>query len=591
MVMSSDAWRRYRRSILGGFTLLALLCLPVLNDPLLLDEAIFAGTMRSVAETGDFRYYAGIARGWQPGLWHPPTYISYVAGWFGVFGASSLVARTATVLFSLLTVPALAFLAAQLATRTVPGDERTVVAGSIGFYITSPLVIQNATLVDIDGSLLALVVTLFVAWTVTTLEGDQSDRRLYGGTTVWFAALSWVKFGALPVLLVCLVGYVTLKQGRRQGGGVGVAAVIGFAGFVLSWGVVAWLFDLSVITPFAHNFGSLLDGGSGTGTGKRILLSAWTAYLEVLWLSPFLGALALLAAADGQGPTTGSIFERVQKTLTDRALLLFPLTISLLTLFQYALLAKAPYGFPKYLGIATPLLCAVAATWLPRVRDATRTGRKRHLLGALVLVAATVIVLLGDPFLVSFNDGYGTVVMQSATTLTGLLVSTLFVGGVLAYRLRPIDHRSLLAVGLVILLVGTNLGVLAVQVSADYSTRYNYGQRGTETVIAETQTAYTSLPEGERSSAVLPRDFAFYVDGEFHIVREYSAAEWRRERPPLVVIRTRKYYAVDSPLLDELRDTEGYRAQTYGSYVMFQRIKIPEESASPVEDWHVSGPA
>lgn len=550
-----------------GIGLLVVFSFPFIDDLLLLDEAIFAQTMRSFAEAGSFRYYAGVTRGWQTGLWHPPTYVIYGAVWSIVFGASSVIFRTATLLFTLLTVPLVGILASHLYPHpSRNGSGQRVVASAILLYVTSPLVVQNAALIDIDGSLLALAVTAFVTWTIVTFESKGPNRiTLYLGIAVWFAAISWIKFGVLPVLLVSTVAFVWLKLDFRRAVFVSIAAVSGFALFTLTWWIVAQTFGFSFLTPFLHNFGSLLEGGSHIQMQKRLLLSAWATYVEILWISPFLIVLAALVTVGG--------YESRKRTLREylaaRAPYVFCTSISLLTLLQYAVLAKVPYGFPKYLGIASPLLCAVAATSVPRVTDVITTQKDWILTSMLVILVAVMLLFVGDPFLVSFNEGYLAVFRRSALTVAGFVGAAVVVGTLLWRWNQDQDRRHLLVLLLMVLLLGSHVGVLTIQMTSDYSTRYNYGQSGTVAAVDATKAAYSSIPSEHRREAVLPRDFAFYVDGEFQIVREYSVTELEREKPPLVVLRTRKYYAVDSPIFRALRASEEYEMRRYGSYVLF----------------------
>lgn len=575
----NSRFKRYQCWItVAGVGVLVALSIPFIKDLVILDEAIFAQTMRTFARTGSFTYYAGVTRGWQTGLWHPPTYVIYAALWSLVFGASSVVFRTATLLFTLITVPLVGLLATTLYRRSShSGSERWVIASATLLYVASPLVVQNATLIDIDGSLLALVVTGYVIWIISRIErSGRNESTVYLGIAVWFTALSWIKFGALPVLLACTVGYLYLKRGRRQSLMAAIAAVTGFVVFTFSWWLVAQTFDFSFLTPFLHNFGSIIEGGSQIQTDKRLLLSAWAAYLEVLWLSPFLAVLAIFVLVDGYPSTHQSIRE----FLASRGAYAFAISIAFLTLIQYAVLAKVPYGFPKYLGIAMPLLCAVAATAAPRAVSAIQSSSAQTRIYLLIIGVSLAILALGDPFLVSFNAGYGTVVRQSAVTVAGFVGVGLTVWAYLRLRCQNLDRATIIPLVLFVLLIGTNLGILTLQVSADYSTRYNYGQQGTNAVIDETQAVYSSLPVEYRSESVLPRDFAFYIDGEFHIVREYSVTELNRRQPRLIVLRTRKYYSVDSPIYRKLRTSNNYTIRQYGSYAMFLRDDIDGRTGS-----------
>lgn len=547
-----------------GMAALVLFSVPFVNDPLLVDEAIFASTIRNLTQYGVPEYYAGEHEGMKSGLWHPPTYIYYVSIWFRFVNASSLVARTTTLLFSVLTVPVVALTANHLSLDAERIDPDYAVASAVVAYVGSPLVVQNATLIDIDGSVLALLVSAMILWVVGTF-GSERTRGWHAliGTGLWFGAVAWVKFGVLPVLLLTVPIYVAHQRGLRRGGAVLLASVVGLLGFVGSWWLVSEWVGLSFVQPFAHNFGTVLNGQS-VSAQKRVLLSTWGLYSELLWLSPFLFVLAAVNAVNTFPPRLSNGWRA--EIHADSALLF---TVATLTVLQYAVLAKVPYGFPKYLGVATPLFCSLAGAAVGRVAARDWVKHRQVLVGATVLTAMGTVAV-GDPHLVSFNDGYATVVRQTVTTVLGTLVVTALIVLILAHR-DVFTSRSGAVLCLIVLLVGTNGGVLALQASADYSTKYFYGSVGSSDAITATTERYDGLSPSERSESVLPVGFGFYVDGPFHVSKRYSVAELESDPPPLVVLRTRKYFAVRSPLLDALLSSERYHSRRYGSYVLFER--------------------
>lgn len=557
MIDSRLRTRKFFLTIFGGITALVLFSLPYFSDPLIVDEAIFSSTIRSLAEHGVPHYYAGESVGWKPGLWHPPTYIYYVSVWFSAFGSSAFVARLATFLFSVLTVPAIAWLTLTLSDAIGDTEQRTAVLIAVALYVISPLVIQNGTLVDIDGSILALAVTLFVAWVIRTFGSTPENwPRALGllGASIGFIA--WIKFGALPVLLLSTAVYVGYQYGPIRGFHVCLAAAGGLVAFTVSWGIVASLLDLSFISPFAHNFGSLFGGGTAISTQKHLLLSAWALYTEIAWLSPFLLGLSALALTD--------------RSRRLRSAPAFAFGIAALTILQYAVLAKVPYGFPKYLGIAMPLFSALAGVVVADVRRSVTELRTWIFLILIVISVATGMFLFGDPYIVPFNQGYTAVLNDTILTVTGVLGLTAVTGAIL-YRVRWTTQRHLVVAVLVVLLVGTNVGILAHQTSADYSTRYFYGIEGTDEAISATVDAYEDVPAERRSTTVVPVDFGFYIDGKFHAVKRYTVSEFEKNDPPLVVLRTQKYYAVESALFEQLKGSRQYTSERHGSYLIFTR--------------------
>lgn len=550
-----------------GSALFLVFSIPGLNDLVIVDEAIFASTIRSVSQTGVAKYYAGESVGSKGGLWHPPTYIYYVAAWFSSFGASSVVARIATLMFSLLTVPVVGLLGAKIAIETGDTDPKISATAAVLLYVTAPLVIQNGTLVDIDGSMLALGVSLFLYWALDNFEPTVDNwPRTFLGIVGWFACLTWIKFGMLPVLLLCFFIYTTYKEGLKRGVKAASGALAGIVIFILTWGVVSMIFDLSFVEPFIHNFGSILEGSRNISTQKRLLMSAWGLYIELLWLSPFLLIIGVMALFR---EVPSGVAELRRQTIQSGSALL--LSVSILTILQYAILAKVPYGFPKYLGIVTPLMSALGGVVAARTMLLRRSRKMWALSGGLVVVVALGIFLIRDPFLVSFNRGYGTVVRQSLGTLLSVAGLGTIVYLILSNSGQAIGKQQLVTTVLIILLLGMNGGLLAQQATADYSTQYFYGIEETEGAISETTSAYENLSTAEQKETVLPVDFGFYVDGRFHASKRYTVSDFRSNSPPLIVLRIRKYYAVDSPLLNAVRSSDRYTSERRGSYIIFRR--------------------
>lgn len=551
--------------IAGGIVALFGFAASQVIDPVIVDEAIFASTIRSLAETGTPRYYAGESVGMKNVLWHPPTYLYYVAAWFQLFGASSIVARAATLIFGLLTVPAVALLALSLARHANSVPKIPAAAGSVLIFVTSPLSIQNGTLIDIDGSILALVVVAFSIWTINKFE-TRPENWTYGliGIAFWFASIAWVKFGVLPVLLFCSVFYAAYQTNLRRGGHVAGAAIAGLLAFTVSWAVVAAALNLPFADPFVHNFGSFLSDERSVSAQKRVLLSAWGLYTEIIWFSPFLLALGAITVVD-HIPMRASELRNVK--IQGPPVFLF--AIAVLTVVQYAAIAKVPYGFPKYLGIATPLVSALSGLAIARTYSAVENCQTWLVAAGLIVAVGIGMYAIGDPYLVSFNEGYWSVIKHTAATIGGLaliavVVATVLVGG----RLLP--RRQRIALFLLIMLLGTNAGILTHQTTADYSTRYFYGVEGTEDALAATSEVYQNLSESERRASVMPVDFGFYIDGPFRASNRYTVHEMESESPPLVVLRTRKYYAVESPLIEALQASDEYESRRYGSYLVFR---------------------
>ncbi|AHG05301.1 hypothetical protein HALDL1_11040 [Halobacterium sp. DL1] len=561
-----------------------LAAIPSLSDNYIIDETVFVRGMRAVAVRGVPFYYKSEQAGWQYGLWHPPTYIYYVGGWIDTLGADVVVTRGATMLLAALVVPVVVVLhRAVHRLDGVPGSPRLLGLAAL-LFVASPIAVQDATLIDIDGSLLTLATITFLLWTIWATEiKEWSTGQLAAGLLLWFAAISWVKFGPLPVLLVCVGGYLVVRRGPRLAPVTLGAAVGGFALFSVTWYAVSSALELSFLSPYAHNFGMLFEASDAdaASTAKRVMLSAWTLYTELLWVSPFLVALAVLALVPSPVRRTFPSANRIVAGVRERSASALLLSVALATILQYAVLAKMPYGFPKYVGPAVPLLAVLGALAVSnRVHEAC--VNRRLFVGAVGAVAVGSAVLVGDPFLAPFEAGFHSVTVDTARTVGAyalLFIGVLFAVHVLRRRAPDrvsVDGRTAATIALIVVVIGTNGATLAIQSSADYSTHYYYGQEGMEETLKVVQEKYKSLPEDARKRAVFPTDIGYYVDGPYHDKDRYTVADFQRDKPPLVVLRNEQYYRIDSPLLSVLQGDENYTGESYGSFTVFVRTPVNE---------------
>ncbi|WP_363466251.1 hypothetical protein [Halogeometricum borinquense] len=587
MSLTPDGLRSRAAWIPVGITAVvaAVLAIPALTDSFAGDEMVFVGAMRAAAETGRPLFYKSVQFGQQWGMWHPPTYVYSVAAAIVAFGTNTIVIRGATFVATLLTLPLLVALVNTLVDRDAVSVRESwrspswqLAALVLALYVLSPLTIQNGTLVDIDGSLLPISVTAFILYAIRTFERDGPiPKSRYIGLTILFAGVSWVKFGPLPVLVVSFVGYLVLRGQYRRLLPAVAALVVGFGLFSATWWGVSSALDLPFWRPYEHNFGMLLSGGDGREIAlqTRLMLSGWAGYASLLWLSPFLILLAV-----GSLPSNQETARPTLEWLRNRAPVLFVGAVAVLTYVQYTVLAKLPYGFPKYMGISTPLFAVLAAVCVAHFLNAPLENRRLWCFGAVLAgVVAAVTFLAPDPFYVSFNKGTMPVLLRAGGTVLAYIVGFASVYALFDHVETGVElnRSSLAAVTLVVLLVGTNGGLILTQATAGYSTHYDYGQKGNDEVLSYVQEMYVDLPADEQSEVVVPFDIGLKLREPYHDTELYSVSDLEDSQPPLVVVKHRKYYAVNSALLDRLNDHSDYSKRTVGSFSIFIREDVSTE--------------
>ena len=357
--------------------LYVLLLLPQLDRPLVYDDVNFAFAARAVAETGLAFANAGhmsdrwdFSRREQWALWHPPLYIYLLGLQFKLFGVSETSARLLGCAFGLGT-GGLTYLTAR---ALVPGRPRAATATGLlaaAFFMLSPLALQSALILDIDGTVLTFLLTL-MALVLVRFPPERDARRLpiLAGL---FALALWAKL-TTPLGFLAVLAATRLLAGRVRQAAIELV-VIGLGGgalFLLSWALACVALGMPFDMPFAVTWVQLWLATESTGSWLRspaALAGALTPAL--LWAGPYL---SLLFAAAG--------LARLRSYLLTRKIQVVDLLVGFGTLVYLVYLIKLAGGFPKYHVAMLPFWSTAAAALL------VETVRRLRIAEAVVLVGA-----------------------------------------------------------------------------------------------------------------------------------------------------------------------------------------------------------
>jgi hypothetical protein len=319
-----------------------------------------------------------------------------------------------------------------------------------------------------------------------------------GGSMTWrqgtalaglVALLCWANLG--PFLPLAAAYFLWRWRAGGLLSALGQTAIVFGAGAVLfgvSWLGVSRAWGLPSSIPFAHG---LHSGGSVAHSA-----GAWLAFAQRLaaCCNPFLLAIGVLGL--------------LQVRATNRqSAAAFPALVALSFGIAYAIGGHEAYGMPKYHAQMLPALTVVGGGALARLP-------LRPLAGRVAVVAALsalyVVGLVGDPLL-----GLGERVfwlppwwpLQTTTMVAGALVVS-FVLMLLISRLRhprlSMSSIGLAALGCAALAFGG--GTYVAQSHADYSTRYNYGERGMGETIG-----FLDAHLGSNDPVISQEDIAYYT--------------------------------------------------------------------------------
>jgi len=397
---------------------------------------------------------------------HPQAYIHLTQLSFVIFGQGIGSARLPGVLSALVNLMLIPLLVYAFLDHSKQAHRIGIAA--VWLYALHPMAVQNMMLLDIDNTLLGPVL-LGVLWVWKSAQ-DWSFRRRAAVLGLAFAVALWVKLPT-PVLLIACIGVFHLLKGEiRRIGELILAILAGGIVFLVTFALYGKL------TGFT--FALLVRTFGRTPTSVNDITAMLLRFPQgmgvfVMWLSLPLAALLLVAVA-------GTVARIVKRQIENRDLLVVYVVAT--SLF-YALIIPPAWGYPKYQAPIVPVIAILAAALLVPAFQ-TLPQRARIVTAGLGVAAfAYKLAVIGDPlwslYAVTFETSTGDL-MQRLTQGVGdavKLVVPISIVLVVVYllslrwKIRPI------------LMVVPVLGVLsfahtasttAIQVPADYSTRYRY---------------------------------------------------------------------------------------------------------------------
>lgn len=446
--------------------LYAWLLAPQLGRPFVYDDVNFALGARAVARTGlpygNQGYLLHLyEQREQWALWHPPLYIYALGLTTTLFGESEAAARGLGVLCQLVA----AGLSFDLARRLTGAGSALAASGlvagvlAVALFLLGPLAIQAAGVLDIDNTVLMLLITLF-GWVAVRLPG-RWQRSTVMGLAAFYALTLWAKL-TTPLLVLAAIVFTrgfgpTGWRGAAEGLAVGV---LGWALFLLSWLVVTSLTGM----PSDYTFIVVTREALESGTSTRDRFVSWAAFAvgvapAVLWLGPFSCLLFFLAG-----------LPRLWRLLRGRGLEPGDVVVVLGAAIYLVYIMKLAGSFPKYHAAMLPLWAAASGAAVVRAAGRPSWGQ----LAVMLVGAAAVFGWLGahadlwaiewDPALVRL-----------------LIVVPLLVGLGMAGLWAQLGRVSLpraASVSLAALTLAWSLALDLHQRGLDGSTTYYYGRNG-----------------------------------------------------------------------------------------------------------------
>lgn len=305
------------------------------------------------------------------GMWHPPLYLYALAAVSALLPDGSWPLRAVGVACLL----AALVLAWRIAGSAAPDLSREGRALAVAVPLLSPLVVESALLVDIDGTVLLAAVLLFIerwlAW-----KSHLTPARVAALAACFTLALAAKMTTPFVVIAAMLLHSVWSRGGLRQAIALVAIGAGGVAGLVVCYLVYC------AVTGFPPGFMLDLYGlRAGRFLSKPIAGYALAVRWNLAWISPAISVLLALYT-----------LERLRRLRRGER----PEDADLLWIFT-ALSVAAYVGvaayWGKYLAPAVMAGALGAGIWVARAWPALRLVRPAGFAGAIVLAGAAAAVL------------------------------------------------------------------------------------------------------------------------------------------------------------------------------------------------------
>lgn len=456
-----------------------------------LDELDFPVVAKATSETGLPVYYRGEATPHHLGLYHPPLYIYALATQIKLFGFSENTVRAFGYACALLT----AYLALLLSRSLLPqpGQHLYRVA-FLGVYLLNPYTLANATLPDIDSTILPPLLTLF-ALLLMKKKGNFALAAV-------FCVLLWAKLTTPLALIPFSMAYWKFS-------GESIRNLLIRAGWIFGGGILLflasyWIYCTAVALPFGYTFSFLVHsftkGSASPGIGS-LFIKIWGnlgnfKYFAAGITTPFL---LLFLASVGY-----FAIQRNRSTEQKNALFLVCLAAAV-TLFYCSLIS--PFGgFFKYPFAVFQFACIGVALII--VHGAEKFEIKSSYQTAIV-GAITLFFTLAQMLRWHDKPSFGSR-LPPGTLAAVAIVMGLAVGLLLARRNGWGRTGAALTLVSFAAALGTGFGIARYEALAPFPTKYSYGQIGMNETIAYLK---ANLKDGEIVWSM--KDVGFYTGNRY----------------------------------------------------------------------------
>lgn len=460
-----------------------------LTQPLILDEVDFFNAAKGIVHTGRPIFYQGESYPDKVGLWHPPTFLYFIATIMNLTTYPELTTKIILLLFSIATI----FLCLSFASKFAH-QSHLLKFFLVFLFITNAYFVRSSTLIDYVSSFLSFFVALFLLLYLSFLE--KSSLRLFLLLEATTFILISTNFSIAPYLIFSTTLFSLLSSHSIKKTIINALIIFFPAGllFLILWWGYSISHQFSFFTLFTHS----LSFVEGTNQHQLVTILSTLRSL-LLWFTPSGIILAGI----------GMYCWRKDKKV--RLFILFFLGI----LLQYLFTQGAAYTFPKYEIPFLPFFIIIIA-----IVSFSTLEKSSHYLPALLTTLLILMYLLlvsqhfGDPLILLFLPAAKLLSMPVHVFNITILfyIVPLLLSLIINYTLLNARAKPLFILTLFSVFVATNLFMIITQSSATYSVIYAYGEDYTLALHA------SHLAIINQSTIIAPKDFAYYLNQRYYEV-------------------------------------------------------------------------
>ena len=558
----------------------------------MLDAVDFPVLVKAISETGSPFHYRGETDIRSLGLWHPPLFAYSLAAFVKIFGFSENIVRA----YGMCCVLLSAYLSILIYRTLFPSKETEKSFFALVFlsiFLLHPYTIANATVPDIDSTLLPVTMLAFL-YGLVRLPGPEKSIAAIGSVPSSVLVLSllftlnlWTKLTTPLILIPTAFLVAWIKGGALKDVIVSTLkiAVFGGAFFFLTY----WLYCYLLGLPFDFTFKFLLFSftkNSSSGGGTSAFVANVLSHLA--YARQFVNWIGLLFVFALAVSISDLIFQK-KRSENEWILSVFVGMGIFVTVF-YLSLTGAFGGFFKYPFPVFAILNLAIADYFYRNISSPRnhidrissvvsgSGFSKIKCASLGLLAAGVVLAALYYQLVVAQD---TLIRQdrpvSLVTIVVILGAAMLIGAFFNWRNVRVIKKYCVPLFLLIM-ASSQLGISRSQAVAHYPTTYHYGQTGFDETIAYLN---KMLRPGELIWSM--KDIGYYSKTNYYenyISMFKAAPELTAHLENLIVAKNVRYFVVTKDIgqdrIDAYADLKSalqaccYPDREFGNFVVYR---------------------